>query len=365
MQIPPPVTCGGGPAAHVGTMPAADAFAPSLWVVVAVFAAAAGVIALAGVRLARVADGLAEATGLGETLMGAVFVGASTSLPGVVTSVAAAWAGHPVLAISNAIGGIAAQTAFLGIADIAYRRVNLEHAAASVTNLMQGALLMALLAAPLVIAGLPPVTFGGVNPASGALVLFYLFGLRLMWSARAQPMWAPRRTRETQVEAEGPPAARRRSLLRPWAAFAALALVTALSGYAVAWAGIGLVGRTPLSETAVGGILTAVATSLPELVTAVAAVRRGALNLAVGDILGGNAFDVLFLAFADAAWRGGSLYHQIAGRNLFILALALLMTAILLMGLLSRQKRSFGGIGFESVLVLVLYAIGAAVLVAG
>lgn len=338
-----------------------DLSAVPLWGIVAAFAAAALAIALAGVRLARVADDLAEATGLGETLMGAVFVGASTSLPGVVTSVAAASAGHPVLAISNAIGGIAAQTAFLGLADIAYRRVNLEHAAASVTNLMQGGLLVALLAVPLVLSGLPAVTVAGVHPGSAVLVLLYLFGVRLMWTARRRPMWAPRHTRETQVEDEHP-AARGRGLARLWTEFAALAAVTALAGYVVAQSGIALVQRTPLSETAVGGIFTAVATSLPELVTAVAAVRRGALNLAVGDILGGNAFDVLFLALADAAWREGSIYHAIAGRNLFILALTILMTAILIMGLLSRQERSFGGIGFESFFVLVLYLGGAVAL---
>jgi len=96
-----------------------------------------------------VADELADETGLGEAIFGAVFLGATTSLSGSVTSVVAAAEGHPELAISNAIGGIDAQTAFLAIADVAHRRANLEHAAASVANLVQSALLIVLLAAAL------------------------------------------------------------------------------------------------------------------------------------------------------------------------------------------------------------------------
>ncbi len=109
------------------------------------FLVCAVVIALAETKLARRADLIADRTGLGEAVIGAVLLGGSTSLPGITTSVATAWQGHPSLSISNAIGGIAVQTAFLAIADITYRRANLEHAAASAAKLTQGALLVSLL----------------------------------------------------------------------------------------------------------------------------------------------------------------------------------------------------------------------------
>lgn len=90
--------------------------------------------------MTKVADRLADKTGLGEAVVGALFLGGSTSLPGIVTSVTTAAGGHAELAISNAWGGIAAQTAFLGLADIVYPKANLEHAAASAANLSQGTL---------------------------------------------------------------------------------------------------------------------------------------------------------------------------------------------------------------------------------
>jgi cation:H+ antiporter len=104
---------------------------------------------------------------------------------------------------------------------------------------------------------------------------------------------------------------------------------------------------------------------MPELVIALAAVRRGALNLAVGNILGGNCFDVLFLAAADAAYRGGSLYHAVSGTQIGWLALGILLNGVLLLGMLRRQRHGPGNIGFEGVLVLAMYALGVVMLFAG
>ncbi len=76
------------------------------------------VIGVAGPRITRVVDQLADRTGIGEAAAGAVLLGASTSLGGSVLSVTSAWNGHAELAISNAMGGIAVQTFFLAIADM-------------------------------------------------------------------------------------------------------------------------------------------------------------------------------------------------------------------------------------------------------
>lgn len=129
--------------------------------------------------------------------------------------------------------------------------------------------------------------------------------------------------------------------------------------------GIAILARTGLSETVVGAFFTAIATSLPELVTAVAAVRQGALTLAVGDIIGGNTFDVLFIAFSDVAYRGGSIYHAISLNEVYMASLTIVLAGILLLGLLRREKSGIANIGFESFLVLVLYAMSVVVLTMG
>ena len=331
----------------------------SLPIVIAIFVAAAAVIAVAGVWMVNTADRLADRTGLGEAITGAVMLGAATSLSGTITSITAAADGYPSLAVANAIGGIAVQTFFLALADILYRKANLEHAAASPTNLLQAALLLAVLPIPLIAMVLPEATVLCVHPASPILVAAYILGLRLAKSVEARPLWGATRTAETHPDTPDEPrggAPLKLLFLR----FAALVVVLAIAGFAVARSGEALAVRTDLGETLIGALLTAVATSLPELVTTLAAVRRKALTLAVGGIIGGNTFDVLFLALSDAAYRDGSIYHVFGGREVFIVALAMLMTAVLLLGLVRRERYGVANIGFESLLILLLYLFGVA-----
>lgn len=327
----------------------------SLTINIGVFLVAAFVIGVVGTRMTKVADRLADRTGWGEAVIGALFLGGSTSLPGVVTSVTTAATGHAELAISNAIGGIAAQTAFLGLADMVYPKANLEHAAASAANLSQGTLLITLLTLPLLAIAAPQVTVWQVHPVSYVLPLVYVFGLRLVSSAKETPMWSPRRTRETVFDEEEEDSNSQTSSTSLWLRFALYAAIIGVAGYVIAQSGVAIADQTGISESVVGGIFTAVSTSLPELVTSVAAVKQGALTLAVGDIIGGNCFDVLFVAFADFAYREGSIYHATTQSQSFTIALAMLMTGILLLGLLRREKHGVGNIGFESFLIILLY----------
>lgn len=336
----------------------------TLGVSVAVFAAAALVVGACGVLVTARAERLARVTGLGQAITGAVFLGAMTSLSGLITSMAAAWDGHAELAVSNAVGGIAVQTTFLAVADLLYRRANLEHAAASEANLAQAAVLVVLLCLPLLAGFTPAGAVLGVHPASVVLVVAYVFGLRLIRGAQESPMWQPRLTRETQREERRGDGVDRRQLVGLWVSFFVLAGVVAVGGWLIARSGLAIAAHTGVSEGLVGTLLTATTTSVPEAVIAVAAVRRGALTLAVGDIIGGNTFDVLFLAFSDVFYRGGSIYHAVTPVQSFWLALSLLLAAVLLLGLVRREKHGIGNIGFESALVLVLYLGGVVLLVA-
>ncbi|MEX0619071.1 MAG: sodium:calcium antiporter [Pseudohongiellaceae bacterium] len=327
-----------------------------LWGVIVVFIAAAAVITFAGVKLAGTAEAIADKTGLGQAIVGAVFLGISTSLSGTVLSFYSASQGHSSLAISNAVGGIAAQTVFLAVADISYRKANLEHAASSLENLLQSALLATLLAVPILAMAGPEVTFFNVHPASVLLVVLYILGLRVVSSSRGQPFWRATQTRQTQNEtSQSHPS--NKSLKSLLLYFAILALLLGISGIGMAESALEIAGRTGISQTIVGGFLTSVATSLPELITVLAAVHNGALNLAVGDIIGGNSFDVLFLAGSDVFYRAGSIYHQINSDHVVMTTMAMLMNGMLMLGLLRREEHGFAGIGFESVAVLLFYGL--------
>ncbi|PRY02351.1 sodium:calcium antiporter [Allonocardiopsis opalescens] len=337
---------------------------------VAVFLLAAAVTVLGSVRMAALGDVLADRTGWGEAVFGAVFFGLATSLSGIVMTAVSAASDEPGLAYGNAVGGIAAQTLALAAADFFYRRANLEHAAASAANLLFGCLLIGLLALALLAAFGPDVTLLGVHPASAAMVAFYLGGLRLIRDKSELPMWRAVETAETVVdtpdEASGGPdgdrggaaagdrvAQHRTGAL--WARFAAIGLFVAAGGWAVAEAAAAIMAATGLSAGFVGAVLMGLVNALPETVTAIAAVRRGAMTLAVAAVIGGNSLDVLNLVVGDVFYRAGSLFHAPGPDELFLTAGALLMTTILLGGLLIRQTRGWGRIGFEGVLLIAVY----------
>lgn len=245
---------------------------------------------------------------MGEAVAGALLLGAVTSLPGIATTAIGAWQGDAQFAIANPIGGIAVQTVWLAIADLLYRRSNIEHAAASLENIMQALVLVALLCLPIVAYATPTLSVGWVHPVS----------LRL----------------------------------------AALAVLVGGTGYLIGQGGLGLIAATGLPSGFVGFTITTAITSLPELVALIAAVRIGALTLGVGNILGGNAFDSLMIFLADATYRPGSIYSDAASAGMLLAGATTLLTATLAAGLILRERR---GIGFEGVAIPTIY-LGAVVL---
>lgn len=329
----------------------------SLHAALSVFAAGVVVVVYSGTKITKTADQLADRTGLGEAVAGGVLLGAVTSLPGVVVSVSAGFDGQPDLALGNAIGGIAVQTLFLALADLAYRRANLEHAAASLPNVVQAGLLIALIT----LIGLGRFTTNmtvlGAHPTSWLLLVAYGYGLKVVAEVRRFPTWSPQQTNETRAD-EPEDDAKLPSLSRLWTTFVPLALILAVTGWILESSVSRIVELTALEASVAGLFVTSISTSLPELITAVAAVRRGALTLAVGGIVGGNTFDTLFAAAADFSYRGGSLYHDVSEAVTGWIFLCVFMMSVLLLGMLRREKHGVAGIGVEGVTVIACYVLG-------
>lgn len=336
---------------------------------IVIFVVATGVVAVIGPRLARVAEAISNRLELGEVLVGAVLLGVVTSLPGLVLTITAAARGETELAVSNAIGGVAAQTLFLGIADVVFRKGTLSAYVPTRQVAYQAALLMVLLAIVTVGLGSPGVVLGWIHPVTPAIACAYGAGLFLSrrLDVRGATAIGPEPDADDveggrgglrgklgelqdspEVEAE-----EQRPWSQLWLRFGAFALTLGLSGFALAWAGSELAATTALSAGAVGVTLTSVATSTPELVTAVAAARRGAIGLAAGDIIGGNTFDTLFVAAADL-FSGGSVFAGAGSHAVGLVGLAVLLNGVLLAGVV-RQGSGAHDTDIESWAIIVIW----------
>ncbi|HAQ60036.1 MAG TPA: sodium:calcium symporter [Microbacterium sp.] len=313
-------------------------------------AGAVVVLGLAGTRLARTADELADRTGLGEAVAGALFLGAVTSLPGILTTITGALGGDADFALANPIGGVAIQTVWLAIADLVYRRANLEHAAASLDNLLQSLVLVAMLSLPILAYATPGLVIGWFHPATLLIPIFYAYGLRLMRQMRQAPMWSPRMTRDTRTD-DGEDRSTS-STRRLWTTLAVLAVIVGVTGWVIGQAGLGLIAVTGWPSSVTGFTITTIVSSLPELITLLAAVRIGALTLGVGGIIGGNVFDTLMIAIADAFYLDGTIYANVGPSSLVLLGGTILITAVLAAGLVVRDRR---GIGFEGIGLPAIY----------
>ena len=172
---------------------------PLLWLLVAFFAAGAAVV-FSSIRATRLADIIADRTRMGEAMAGGIILGAATSLAGVVVSTDAALGGDASFAFSNAVGGIAAQTLFLAIADTLHKNANLEHAAAEPANLFQAVMLIILLSMPLTAIAGPDIAYFGVHPISIVLFLTYLYGVKKSSNVAEDPMWTAVKTSDTRED---------------------------------------------------------------------------------------------------------------------------------------------------------------------
>ena len=187
------------------------------------------------------------------------------------------------------------------------------------------------------------------------IIAAYLFGLHLVLSTKTKPMWFPRQTRQTVEDQPGKH--HYGNLSSVWMMFILMGFLTGVAGWVLMESAKQIADQTGISETLMGGFFTALATSTPELVTTIVAIRIGALTLAVSNIFGTNCFNMLVIASADVGYSEGSIYHDMAPVQMTWGLVSILMTAILLLGMVRRETYGIGRIGFESALILAIYII--------
>ncbi|MGC1210828.1 MAG: sodium:calcium antiporter [Micromonospora sp.] len=338
-------------------------------VLLAIFLACAGVIWGAGVILSDSTDVLFRRLRLGEALGGVILLAVATNLPEIAITTSAALAHQVDVAVGNILGGIAIQTAVLALLDAAGVRPRrpLTHLAASLTLLLEAALVVALLLVVIMSTQLPEsVILARLTPGEVLIALFWVVGLLLVRRARRGLPW-PGGGAVQGREDDGALAAaatkrdrlERMGLARAAVVFIVGAAATLVAGFYIERSGQELFGRLGMSGVVFGATVLAAATALPEVATGLASTRLGDYQLAVSDILGGNAFlPVLFLL--ASVLSGQAVLPGAHPTDIYLTALGGLLTVVYLAGLVFRPGRQWLRMGPDSIIVLLLYAVGIA-----
>ncbi|SFP45413.1 sodium:calcium antiporter [Sphingomonas rubra] len=344
----------------------------SLLPLLGIFAVAAAAIWVAGVQLSNTTDVLSRRLGLGQALGGVILLAIATNLPEIAITASAAASNNLGVAVGNILGGIGIQTLVLVALDAFGMRekVSLTYKAASLTLVIEGLLVVAVLIIAIMGTQLPGslVAFR-IGPDALAIALVWMLGVWLIGRANKNLPWhdssgdAPDTQAEpkghSQAETEQQATDKGRSTARTTFVFLIAAIVTLVAGVVLERAGDGIADHIGMSGVLFGATVLAAATSLPELSTGLTSARAGDYQLAISDIFGGNAFlPVLFLLATLIS--GQAVLPQAQATDIYLAGLAVLLTSVYLAGLIFRPKRRVLGMGIDSLAVLILYAIGTA-----
>jgi cation:H+ antiporter len=344
-------------------------------VLLVIFLGAAAAIWVAGVQLSTHTDVLATRLHLGAALGGLVLLAVATNLPEIAIVASASLSGNVGVAVGNILGGIAIQTVVLVVLDAFGVRGSrpLTYRAASLTLVLEAALVVSILAVVVAGSQLPSdlIAFR-LTPGPVLILVLWVAGLVLLQRAGRALPWnesgeapdnqeSPRGHSRSQTEKEA--TERGVGTGRSATIFGLAALVTLVAGVVLERSGDAIAGHISLSGVLFGATVLAAATSLPEVSTGLTSVRNGDYQLAISDIFGGNAFlPVLFLL--ATLLSGKAVLPQAQDTDIYLTALAMLLTLVYAAGLLFRPRRRVARMGADSLVVLVLYAVGVAGLLA-
>jgi cation:H+ antiporter len=334
-----------------------------------IFAGSAAAIWVAGISLSNQTDVLSTRLHLGSALGGLILLAIATNLPEIAIVVTASLAGNVGVAVGNILGGIAIQTVVLVVLDVFGVRGErpLTYRAASLVLVLEAALVIAVLAVVIASTQLPAGLIAlRLAPGPVLITILWVVGLLLIQRAERSLPWQasgqapdgqehPRGHRRTHVEQQQ--TEKGTSTAKSATIFGLAALVTLVAGVFLERSGDAVAGHLGLSGVLSGATLLAAATSLPEISTGLASIRHGDYQLAVSDIFGGNAFlPVLFLL--ATLLSGDAILPNAADTDIYLTALAALLTIVYAAGLLFRPHHRRARMGLDSLVVLILYVLG-------
>jgi cation:H+ antiporter len=304
---------------------------------IAVFVATAVVIVMAGAALTQCGDIIAKRTKLGGLLVGTILIAGATSLPELGVNITSVRRGDADLAAGDLLGSSLMNLLILAVLDLTRYSHGRMLSNASARQALGATSSVALTAVVAIFILLSPhlgaLEVWRVGPGTIVLLVAYLLCLRLIHHGRREPQ-----RDDDETHALWPPFLRK------------LGLKGAVIGYLIAGAAIlaaapflsgaagNLAQQTGLGGTFFGSTFVALSTSLPEVVTTFTAVRIRAFDMAMGNILGSNAFNMVLFIPLDLVFEG-SLLAAVSPSHVYTALCVIVVTIVVLLSQLYPVER--------------------------
>jgi cation:H+ antiporter len=329
---------------------------PTAAVVWTQYALCLAVIGAAGVKLTEYGDAIADKTGMGGTWVGLILIATVTSLPELASGItASAFARLPDIAAGDALGSCVYNLLLLALMDLFSRRgpvlarVQRQHVVSAGFGVaLLGLAGLGLIAAQAGLSGL----VGHLAWSTPLLILVYVVGIRTLHQYQEEEV--------EEFTEEEPDRYAGHSLRYVATRYAVAAAAVVAAGIWLPYVSADLALVMGWNNSFTGTMFTALSTSIPELVVTLAALRIGAIDMAVGNVLGSNMFNMLVLAIDDSVYTPGSIFADVSTAHLVSAIIATTMTGIVIAAIYVRPKLRVLGIGSWASLGLIgLFAVNA------
>ena len=307
-------------------------------------------------KLSFYADIIGKQTKLGGLWIGSILLAAATSLPELATSISAALMNTPNIAVGNVFGSNIFNILNLAIIE-PFCTAGPLLANVTIIHILPAALGMILssLAALGILLHIQ-YSFWNIGIDSMLLAFVYLIGLRILNNAIAdenQTVITVQKPKleKTKIEKSTEVISIRHAAL----GFGISAFFIVVAGVVLSYTGNQIAIITGLGGSFVGSILVAMSTSLPETAAGIAAVRIKAYNLAVGNYLGSNIFNMLIIAVSDIFYRNGPILANVEKIHVITCLFGLLLSGIVIMSLISKPRKRIIGLSSVSMIIIVVY----------
>ncbi len=305
-------------------------------------------ITYSGTQLSKYGNRLAELTGLSKAWIGLILLATVTSLPELITGISAVVVVKaPDLAAGNVLGSCAFNLLILSVLDVMVKKPITSLVKAS--HLVTGAFGIILLCT----AGVA-ILFEHEVPA---LLWFSPFTvlILLIYFAAMRGIFLHESTNPPEVSKKADAAGNKKALMRAISIYSIQAAVVIVSALFLPYFGDNIAQKTGMGDSFFGTLFLAITTSIPELVISVSALRIGAVDMAMGNLLGSNVFNIFVLAINDLFYSGGSLYTAISDTHLLSILVSVIMTAVVAIGLATRPEKKRWYLGQDTFVILILY----------
>ncbi len=326
------------------------------------FLSALGVVG-AGILIGRLAGEIGERLKLGRAWAGAVLLAFATTLPELVATVSVALRGEVGLAVGGILGSIVFNLTILVFVDFIankpfYTRVSTHH-------LSTGWLGVALLLVLFVAFGVRLAGVEALHGLSVGHVGVWPLGLLAIYGVGQYRLLSHARSLYSQEDPAQVTAWRGFSLSRLLLTFALISGVIMVSAYHLGIAAEGLAEAYGLGKTFAGATLLGIVTSLPELTNGLICAKHREFDLAIGNVLGANAFVFLVLVVADGCQLAGPILPMMSdievASSAVMVGVAIVMQGIVISAIAWRSRLRVGRLHLVSLLLAALYAVSLAV----